>query len=1368
MSLSAIPPAKAAPQPAPPAAQQDLAAPARPADRPAALAEDRRDALLGGGWRRSADLAWTTSGDGDGLHVLVAGEREGYAWRTVATLSEPGFEADQWIGNACLTGSGRRIVVVYAPRTFTNKEGLSARGGFTAVVDLETGAVRKLAVRASLAYFNPGCGAGESAVLAQEGVEEQTATRGRTRLLRVDAAAGRVGAAIELKGQVTSPVPVEGGVVAADGRRLVLVRDGGERVPLLRTRDVPMRLRADAGGGVVFMDHTADEAVVRHAAIPSRPRPLRASEVKDLGRGRLGSVGIASGAGGRVFLTGELTGAAPLPPTVTRLAVPANAQPSTYGRAALTAVDWAGAADPRAPVAAPAAARPVNVSMRVTATGRNLDLTAATDRAMSAEAGSGRALSPALAPDTGTSLTADAAGSPHDPVEAERSCSVPRNDPASQALQPKPRQVEWAVDQAVRGALLDDHGMGSPQTLFPRHGLVTGGFIPAQVMLGVTAQESNMWQASRLVVPGESGNPLIGNFYGLQIYNATPSDDWDVWWSEADCGYGVTQVTDGMRLAGREKEHETALPYRVQRAVALDFNVNIAAGVRILEDKWNATMNNGMKINNGDPAKLENWFFALWAYNSGFYPDTGGGFWGVGWANNPINPRYPADRAPFLESGYSDAKVPQQWPYPEKVLGWAGHPLEALESPGTYVVGFRPAWWNGTDTGSIVNRRNVKPPLTLFCNDSNECHPGERFPNDLGEPAGPCGRGDLRCWFHQPATWKSDCGYSCGNEVLRFDPGYPYQGNGAAYPPACGTGGLPPGSLVIDDLPGGTPTPRCGTTGGSQGTFGLTFAQDGRGMYPSKIDLHQIDGGYAGHYYFGHTRDPGRPSMAVEGTWTLGRSISQPAQILVHLPDHYGYTHEATYEIETAQGVRKRTVSQRVGGNQWKSLGAFMFDGVPRIRLSTKVDDASGDETVVFDAVAVRPVQGTYAEHTVEAVALFDEDQDIDSDTLSTWMMNTPLKNRDALHDWGLKISGDVAALPTCTSGPERGCAMPKIKAAMQEWNQQVREAGTSPDQHPPGKGITNWIHFSNPYDDRPTGPSKPSWFDTEDDSYKTRAKATVSFVRTGDGLIVDGSQYADYDDRTGNTVLPRFVMNTIRALEDDYGISPPDLAYSTADLNEHDGRIRTARPNATGVLPGRALLPVRKAATLVDGGTCVAAESVSGGMIGYRPMLGMSNPSLEAATWQVRVSTDTRLPGEVAQVVIEINNAFFADGGVTRLDGSIFNNAPPIWQQLDFKVCADGSVRRNGGAPVLRSSFMPDQYLYHNGQAIDLDGNRSGSRSPVMRGDFRMFSRLPRTGGLLDSPYGDCTGSGQVGNPWGLSAPAGAGANPGSAHLCE
>ena len=68
-------------------------------------------------------------------------------------------------------------------------------------------------------------------------------------------------------------------------------------------------------------------------------------------------------------------------------------------------------------------------------------------------------------------------------------------------------------------------------------------------------------------------------------------------------------------------------------------------------------------------------------------------------------------------------------------------------------------------------------------------------PDVIGEPAGPCahrnsaGQYDLKCWYHQSNTWKPDCGFSCGNELLRFDPGYAYQEDGTAYAPRCDLSG---------------------------------------------------------------------------------------------------------------------------------------------------------------------------------------------------------------------------------------------------------------------------------------------------------------------------------------------------------------------------------------------------------------------------------------------------------------------------------------------------------------------------------------------------------------------------------------------------
>lgn len=127
-----------------------------PGDQPTAVPTDRRSNVLGKDYKRSSDQAFTTSGDGTGFHVLIADEKQGYAWNTAATLSEPGFDTDTWIGNACLTESGKYAAVAYAPRTFTNKPELMTRGAFTAVVDMTDGHVTKLPFQATLGYFSPG------------------------------------------------------------------------------------------------------------------------------------------------------------------------------------------------------------------------------------------------------------------------------------------------------------------------------------------------------------------------------------------------------------------------------------------------------------------------------------------------------------------------------------------------------------------------------------------------------------------------------------------------------------------------------------------------------------------------------------------------------------------------------------------------------------------------------------------------------------------------------------------------------------------------------------------------------------------------------------------------------------------------------------------------------------------------------------------------------------------------------------------------------------------------------------------------------------------------------------------------------------
>lgn len=955
--------------------------PAEPAlTAPPVVEPSRRTEILGAGWQASPDRAWLISGDGDGFHVLVADAADGYAWRTAATLSEPGFATDRWIGNACLTGDGQRVVVAYAPRTFTNEPALFDRGAFTAVVRLDTGAVSKLPVASSLAYFSPSCGPGTTAILTQHGGTGP----GATRLYRVDTDSAAVSAPIEVTGQLTSAVPTaDGGIVAADSGALVRVDSTGRRTAFARTDGVPFQLSADGQGGVVFMDRQGGTAALRRVdATAVGGRSPRLAQPALLGTGPLDRVGVARGAGGRVFLTGEVTAAGPaLPGSVQRLAAPRDAVVSALGTAVLTA-QTARLPHPDTGGDASVLIRPVSVAMTVRATGKRADFTVTPSVAVDP---AGRRAHPTLV-SGGVSIQA---GSPSNPVEAERYCSVPRNDPRNQAMQPKPRQVEWAADQAITNVLTVSRpanwknlGMPAytPQGLFPPIALAGGGRVPAQVFLGIIAQESNMWQAPGSVVPGVTGNPLIGNYYGLELYNDTPADDWIIRWDQADCGYGVSQVTDGMRLAGREKPGEVALPFDSQRAVALDFAANVAAGLRILQSKWNETRAAGMVVNNGDPLKIENWFFAVWAYNSGFHPQSqagaNNGAWGVGWANNPVNPNYPANRAPFLEFTYADAAHPQDWPYPEKVMGWAGHPVEILESPGTLVAGYRPAWWNGDAVTGPANRQRVKPPVTQFCDASNTCQPGSRFtPTDpavIGEPAGPCahrnsaGQYDLKCWYHQSNTWKSDCSFSCGNELLRFDPGYAYQDDGTAYPPNCGLGGLPSGALIIDDQPDSVPVvrPSCGRPFTNQGAFTLDFGADASGNYPSKVDFHQLGAGFGGHFYYAHTRVAALRgnSMRVTGTWTLNRTLNQWARVFVHMPDHGAHTQQAQYVVNLGNGTKTRVMLQRTLANRWVSLGSFPFAGTPKVSLSSVTFDGDDgikpieSEDVAYDAVAFQPL----------------------------------------------------------------------------------------------------------------------------------------------------------------------------------------------------------------------------------------------------------------------------------------------------------------------------------------------------------------------------------------------------------------------------
>lgn len=163
-------------------------------------------------------------------------------------------------------------------------------------------------------------------------------------------------------------------------------------------------------------------------------------------------------------------------------------------------------------------------------------------------------------------------------------CAIPRLDPTMQVMQPSNAQVDWATQMAEQGLLsgpayarpanFDNMGLVSysPSDDFPPVPLdhpssSSQTTVPRSVMLGILAQESNFNQASWHALPGVSADPLIADYYG----SAGAIDQID--YPNADCGYGIAQVTDGMHVG------DTSLSHHGQMKVANDYQENISAGL---------------------------------------------------------------------------------------------------------------------------------------------------------------------------------------------------------------------------------------------------------------------------------------------------------------------------------------------------------------------------------------------------------------------------------------------------------------------------------------------------------------------------------------------------------------------------------------------------------------------------------------------------------------------------------------------------------------------------------------------------------------------------------------------------------------------
>ena len=167
-------------------------------------------------------------------------------------------------------------------------------------------------------------------------------------------------------------------------------------------------------------------------------------------------------------------------------------------------------------------------------------------------------------------------------------------------------------------------------------------FIPATLLKSIAWVESTMTQAARAVAFDSAGPAQIS----------------------FDCGHGIMQVTTGMTTPlGVDG---VASPR--QASIATHFAYNIARGAQILAEKWNASPEQipvAGTDTGADPAIVENWYFATWAYNGFTGP-------GANISNHPADPQFGAWPRPSFNCDGTQSR--NRYPYQELVWGCMARP----------------------------------------------------------------------------------------------------------------------------------------------------------------------------------------------------------------------------------------------------------------------------------------------------------------------------------------------------------------------------------------------------------------------------------------------------------------------------------------------------------------------------------------------------------------------------------------------------------------------------------------------------------------------------------------------------------------------
>jgi hypothetical protein len=919
-------------------------------------------------------------GDSDGWHIYAASSGDGWSWRPLATLDPFGLDpgGERWIGRQCLTGDGKYVVAVVAPWSANNSPAGLDHGGVAYAVNARTGAVHPLVSGVSLYYFTPSCGPGSSVALTAFTARDES----RTTLVLADAATASVRTVLTLRGQFADAAPAPGGGFFAVAGNAILHLAAGTRSVRARTRGRPFDLVANAAGGVDYLVGVRGvRASIWHLG---RGRPVRA------GGGVFDRLALFNGHGGHTIAAGT-TG---LNRTSGILALPR--QP-----AQVEAVSLAGTAYSLAPMQSRGKIRatpghdgalpdtPLVLSATRTEGARRISSwlpTIAAPPTASMPRVLGRA--PWR---TGMPARRASGGQAKAAAMFSSSCAVARNDVHLQAMQPSPQQVDWAANLAGRGLLTGNAARSagyanlglpgySPSQDFPMPAPFgpNGDSIPREILEGVFAQESNFSQASWHSIQGVAGNPLIADYYGA-------GGGYVAGVTTPDCGYGIGQVTTGMQ-AGQ-------MSYDLQRKVAVDYAENAAASAQILAQKWNELKAAGITANGNDPKELEDWYLALWDYNSGLHPNTGSGPWGLGWANNPANPDYPYNRGSFLytddggglfEVDYQDAAIPGNWPYQEKIFGWIAIPFRSpLTGVAAYVGTIQTFLSNNINVFQLNPYGLTSPGMDDFCDSSkNQCDSGICNRVSYGgncdpltlDGTGPCTRSDFECWWHYPDGFCSFFDVLCNTGSWEYN-------QGDAEPPAAGDSlplptcyvdpaSVPAASDIVDSQASAVNLQGCTSSTmnwQNNGTFAFSYGDPAvPESQQTDMDVHQLGTGLGGHIWFTHTNEPtdahGVSLWGVTGTWTP--NIGQGRyNVKVYIPSAGASATQANYTVSSglAGASRTVTINQNSYSDQWVSLGNFWLGPGSTVSLTNLHVTSGGD--LAFSGMAFIPgaPAGTYA-----------------------------------------------------------------------------------------------------------------------------------------------------------------------------------------------------------------------------------------------------------------------------------------------------------------------------------------------------------------------------------------------------------------------